>query len=77
VVDTIKLSHRFAGPVVNLRRSMREIAEGGTPRKLQFRRTDFWHELADDYNALLARLAPEVEDAPAADKPAERVVAKT
>ena len=77
VVDTIKLSHRFTGPVVNLRRSMREIAEGKPPRKLQFRSTDFWHELADDYNALLARLAPNVDDAPSsADKP-EPVAAKS
>lgn len=68
VLDTIKLSHRFTGPIVNLRRSMRAVVDGGPPHKLKFRRTDFWHELADDYNALLSRLAPEVEDAPA-DKP--------
>jgi hypothetical protein len=76
VLDTIKLSHRFTGPVVNLRRSMREVIDGGPPRKLQFRKTDFWHELADDYNALLARLAPNLEDTPAADKP-EPVAAKS
>ena len=56
VVDTIKISHRFAGPVYSLRRALREIAEGKPPRKLKFRRHDFWHELADDYNAVLLRL---------------------
>jgi nitrogen fixation/metabolism regulation signal transduction histidine kinase len=56
VVDTIKISHRFAGPVYSLRRALREIAEGKPPRKLKFRRHDFWHELADDYNAMLLRL---------------------
>ncbi|MEX0612319.1 MAG: hypothetical protein WD738_16025 [Pirellulales bacterium] len=56
VVDTIKLSHRFAGPVYSLRRAMREIAQGKPPRKLKFRRYDFWHGLADDYNAMLSRL---------------------
>lgn len=62
VVDTIKISHRFAGPIVNMRNAMREIVAGGKPRKLKFRRTDFWHDLADDYNAMIARLAPEVDE---------------
>jgi hypothetical protein len=57
VLDTVKLSHRFAGPIISLRRAMREIAEGQPPRKIQFRKTDFWHDLADDYNTLADRLA--------------------
>jgi signal transduction histidine kinase len=57
VLDTVKLSHRFAGPIISLRRAMREIAEGQPPRKLQFRKTDFWHDLADDYNALTDRIS--------------------
>ena len=56
VVDTIKLSHRFAGPIFSLRRAIREVAQGKTPRKLKFRRRDFWHDLAEDYNAMLTRL---------------------
>jgi hypothetical protein len=56
VLDTVKLSHRFAGPIISLRRAMREVAEGQPPRKLQFRKSDFWHDLADDYNSLVARL---------------------
>lgn len=59
VIDTIKISHRFAGPVYSLRRTMREVADGKPPRKLQFRSGDFWHELASDYNAMIDRLAPE------------------
>jgi nitrogen fixation/metabolism regulation signal transduction histidine kinase len=56
VVDSIKLSHRFAGPVYALRKAIREIARGEAPRRLKFRRRDFWHELADDYNAMLTKL---------------------
>ncbi len=56
VVDTIKISHRFAGPIFNLRRAFREVAEGKPPRRLNFRRHDFWQELADDYNSMLQRL---------------------
>jgi hypothetical protein len=61
VLDTVKLSHRFAGPVVSLRRAMREIVEGKPPRKIQFRKNDFWHDLADDYNALAGRLTDGAE----------------
>jgi methyl-accepting chemotaxis protein len=56
VMDTIKLSHRFAGPVYSLRRAVREVAEGKKPRRLKFRRRDFWKDLAEDYNAMLERL---------------------
>jgi hypothetical protein len=58
VMDTIKISHRFAGPIYSLRRTMREVADGQPPRKLKFREGDFWRELADDYNAMIARLVP-------------------
>src|SRR6185295_7680239 len=53
VMDTVKLSHRFAGPIFSLRRSIRAVANGETPRKLTFRRRDFWHDLAEDYNKML------------------------
>ena len=56
VVDTIKLSHRFAGPVYALRRALREIAQGEEPQRLKFRKHDFWHGLAEDYNDLLVKL---------------------
>jgi methyl-accepting chemotaxis protein len=56
VMDTVKLSHRFAGPIFSLRRAIREVAAGEAPRRLKFRRKDFWKDLADDYNAMLARL---------------------
>jgi hypothetical protein len=61
VIDTVKISHRFAGPIFSLRRAMREIADGQPPRKLKFRDGDFWHELANDYNAMIARLVPETQ----------------
>jgi hypothetical protein len=72
VVDTIKISHRFAGPVFSLRRAMREVADGQAPRKLKFRDGDFWHGLAEDYNALVTRLAPNAveEEADETQEPA-------
>ena len=41
VIDTIKISHRFAGPIFSLRRTMREVADGQPPRKLQVPRGRF------------------------------------
>ena len=71
MVDSIKLSHRFAGPIYSLRRAVRDIADGKPARKLKFRRHDFWHDLADDYNAMLKRLELLDDDAhqPAEKKP--------
>ncbi len=56
VLDTIKLSHRFAGPIYRLRRTMRAIADGEQPIRLKFRDYDFWHGLADDFNGMIDRL---------------------
>jgi hypothetical protein len=56
VVDSIKLSHRFAGPIYSLRRAIRDLGQGKPARKLKFRRHDFWHDVAEDYNAMLQRL---------------------
>ena len=70
VVDTIKLSHRFAGPIYSLRRAMREIAQGKKPRRLKFRKRDFWHDLADDYNAMLVKL--DLLEENEAEQPAEK-----
>ena len=68
VIDTIKISHRFAGPIYSLRRTMREIADGQPQRELKFRDGDFWHELANDYNAMIARLAPGAKEKSTADQ---------
>jgi hypothetical protein len=56
VLDTIKLSHRFAGPIYRLRRTIQSVAAGEAPRHLKFRDFDFWQGLAEDYNKLIDRL---------------------
>lgn len=57
VLDTIKLSHRFAGPIYRLRQTIHKIAEGGAPPLLKFRDFDFWQGLAEDFNKMIDRLA--------------------
>jgi hypothetical protein len=50
--DLVRLSHRFAGPMVRLRRALAELSAGGDPGAIRFRKKDFWHEMADQYNEL-------------------------
>ncbi|QDS96825.1 hypothetical protein [Adhaeretor mobilis] len=57
VVDTIKISHRFAGPIYRLRQTVRSMADSGEVKILKFRDFDFWQGLADDFNRMTARLA--------------------
>jgi len=56
VLDTIKLSHRFAGPIYRLRGTIRSLAEGNPPKRLKFRDFDFWHGLAEDFNRMVDQL---------------------
>jgi len=56
VLDTIKLSHRFAGPIYRLRQTILEIAQGDPPPRLKFRDFDFWQGLAEDFNRMVDQL---------------------
>jgi len=54
--DLCKLSNRFAGPMVRLRRSMQALAEGREVTPLQFREGDFWKDLATSFNCIAERV---------------------
>ena len=56
VLDTIKFSNRFAGPIYRLRQTIRSIAGGSPPERLKFRDFDFWQGLAEDFNRMVDRL---------------------
>lgn len=56
VVDTIKLSHRFAGPIFRLRSTIRSLAMGGDFVPLKFRDYDFWQGMAADFNHMVEQL---------------------
>lgn len=79
VLDTIKMSHRFVGPIYRLRQVILEIAQGDPPPRLKFRDFDFWQGLAEDFNRMVDRLSS--RDATPADyessenEPAEAVEA--
>ena len=70
VLDMIRLSNRFTGPLLRLRRSMRALAQGEHVEPVEFRDGDYWQEFANEFNALAARVqgaAPDPEAEPGAE----------
>jgi nitrogen fixation/metabolism regulation signal transduction histidine kinase len=59
IVDTIKLSHRFAGPIYRMRQTIRSLAKGGAYTPMKFRDQDFWQGMAEDFNQMVQRLISE------------------
>ncbi len=58
IVDTVRFSHRFVGPIYRLRQSIRssKVQEGDLPM-LKLRDSDFWHGLAEDFNQMVKRVS--------------------
>ncbi|QDT13306.1 hypothetical protein [Planctomycetes bacterium K23_9] len=65
VLDTLKLTNRFAGPIMRLRGALADAKAGREVKPLHFRGSDFWQSIATDFNALVDRsdLGTEVEKA--------------
>jgi hypothetical protein len=57
MIDVLRLSNRFVGPVMRLRGALKSLAGGQPAKPLNFRDDDFWRELAADFNQVAARLA--------------------
>ena len=71
LVDIVRVSNRFAGPLVRLRRSMRALARGEEVQPIHFRGRDFWQEFADEFNAIAARLQDDKARTPPNTGPSE------
>ena len=54
--DSVKLSHRFAGPMTNMRQALKKVADGEDVPPVKFRHNDYWQPLADDFNRIAAEL---------------------
>ena len=61
LLDSLRLSNRFAGPIMRLRRSLRQVADGEAVGELKFRDGDFWKEIANDFNRATAKLRQQQE----------------
>ncbi len=55
VWDTLKLTNRFAGPIMRLRSALADAGAGRGAKPLHFRDSDFWQEIAQNFNSLLER----------------------
>lgn len=56
LMDCVRLSNRFAGPMVRMQRVMRELAAGENPPEITLRPGDYWMEFASDINLVMERL---------------------
>ncbi len=54
--DLARMSNRFAGPMLRLRRGMSQAAAGEHVEPIHFRDQDYWQEFADAFNELNQRL---------------------
>lgn len=52
LLDTIRFSNRFVGPVGRLRRYLRQLGSDQNTERLSFRGGDFWSEMADEFNTV-------------------------
>jgi hypothetical protein len=59
MIDVVRMSNRFVGPVVRLRGALNELAETGHTGPVVFRDNDYWHELAVDFNRVAERAQSE------------------
>ena len=56
LMDVSRHSNRFAGPMVRLRRSMEQLADGEAVEPIRFRDEDYWQDFATAFNRILARV---------------------
>ncbi len=55
VWDTLKLTNRFAGPILRLRSALADVRSGKSVAPLSFRNNDFWQQIALDFNCVAER----------------------
>jgi hypothetical protein len=65
MLDVVRLSNRFVGPIKRLRDGMTVLAEGGEVMPMKFRDRDFWSPLADLFNSIAAKKRPALRKHPA------------
>jgi len=58
VRDCLRLSNKFAGPVLRFRRAMQQLADGEQVQPIKLRDGDFWQDLGNDFNRVLAQVQP-------------------
>lgn len=52
MLDTVRFSNRFVGPIARLRRHLSELGQNGETQDVKFRDNDFWQAIAGEFNAV-------------------------
>ncbi len=52
LLDTIRFSNRFVGPVGRLRKFLRQLGQDKNTEHCAFRDADFWSEMAEEFNGV-------------------------
>ena len=75
IIDVVRLSHRWVGPVFRLRKALEALAKGEQVSAIQFRDGDYWQDMANDFNVIAERLKSlEADNAPGASRKADTEV---
>ncbi len=61
-IHFIVLTHRFCGPMINIKNTIQEVARGNFTRKVFLRKNDFLKEEAATLNHMVDQLAGHYED---------------
>lgn len=62
LLDTVRFSNRFVGPVGRLRRYLRQLGQDGNTERLSFRGGDFWAEMAEEYNLVAQKMEDQEQE---------------
>ena len=63
MIDFVRISNRFCGPVVRLKNELKRVAEGETVQPIVFREDDYWKEIAESFNAVIKKIPASEETA--------------
>lgn len=81
VMQSLKLSNRFAGPIHRFRRELRRLGDGAPYREVKFRENDFWQEISGEFEsavqAVRRQIRKELEAGTVPDDDATWVVSKS
>ncbi len=56
MIDVLRLSNRFAGPMYRVRNGLRQLARGETVSPIVLRKKDYWGDVARDFNLVAQRM---------------------
>jgi hypothetical protein len=62
MLDTIRFSNRFVGPISRLRRHLIELSQDGETSDISFRDNDFWQTVAVEFNHVNARFRAQQQE---------------